>query len=152
MTSNTKVHVVVNQEPHGKATEALIVVSQTVFFIVLFIIIKSYLLDGFGIMNSPESVRKNGLQIAAIYFSIIVTIGLIMIPLYHYEYAILVIIGVVLGISFCIYRDITRTLNGEPLDQLSPTPPSKRSDSPSSKKDDPPRLSKPIIGNSGLEF
>lgn len=146
MTSNAKVHVVVNQQPHGKPTEALIVVSQTVFFIVLFIIIKSYLLDGFGIMNSPESVRKNGLQIAAIYFSIIVTIGLIMIPLYHYEYAILVIIGVVLGISFCIYRDITRTLNGEPLS------PPRRRDPPPSKKDDPPRLSKPIIVSSGLEF
>lgn len=143
MTQNTKVHVVVNQQPHGKSTEGLIVISQTVFFIVLFYIVKSYLLDGFGIMNSPESLKKNALQIGAIYFAIVVLIGIIMIPLYHYEYAILVIIGVIIGISFCIYRDILRTLSGE--QQLVAI----RSD----KKDDlPQQLPNSSITSNKLEF
>lgn len=147
MSQNTKVHVVVNQQPHGKSTEALIVVSQTVFFIVLFYIIKSYLLDGFGIMNSPESLKKNAMQIGAIYFAIVVLIGIIMIPLYHYEYAILVIIGVIVGISFCIYKDINRTLNGEPVSIIKPN---RRNE----KKDDTPQQlpNSNINAASSLEF
>lgn len=154
MSQNTKVHVVVNQQPHGKSTEALIVVSQTVFFIVLFIIVKSYLLDGFGIMNSPEALKKNALQIAAIYFAIIVTISLVMIPLYHYEYAILVIIGVVVGVSFCIYRDINKTLNGEPMDQLPSMDSQRRSEKQQIKREDPPPklLSKSKASVIGVEF
>ena len=102
-----------SENKHSKATEALIVVSQTVFFIVLFVFIKSYLLDNFGIMNDEESLKKNALQIGAIYFSIIVFISVIMIPLYHYEYAIIVIIGVIISISVIIFQDIAKTLRGE---------------------------------------
>ena len=36
-----------------------------------------------------------------------------MIPLYHYEYAIIVIIGVIISISVIIFQDIAKTLRGE---------------------------------------
>jgi len=141
MTQNTS--VIVNQQPHGKSTEALIVVSQTVFFIVLFYVIKSYLLDGVGIMNSPDSLRKNAMQIGAIYFAIVILTGIIMLPLYHYEYAILVIVGVFLGISFLIYRDIIKTLN------MEKTFDTKRID----KKDDLPKhLPYSTTSSNKLEF
>ena len=122
-----KVHVTVNHG-HGNTTEALIVISQVTFFIVLFVMIKSYLLDNFGIMNSADGLKKNALQIAAIYFAIIVLIGMLMIPLYHYEYALLVIIGVICGVSFAIYKDVFNTLNGKTKeDETSQLPKMKQS-------------------------
>ena len=89
------------------ATEGLIIISQTVFFVVLFLLIKSFLLDNFGI-NDIETLRKNALQIAAIYFAIIVFICIGMCPLYHYEFALIVVIGVAISITLIIYRDIIR--------------------------------------------
>jgi len=93
---------------YNLATEGLIIVSQTVFFVVLFLLIKSFLLDNFGIMNDMETLRRNALQIAAIYFAIIVFICIGMCPLYHYEFALIVVIGVAISVMAIIYRDIIR--------------------------------------------
>ena len=97
---------------YNHSTEALIIVSQSVFFIVMFLMIKSYLLDNSGFMSSAEKLKDKAMQVAAIYFAIIVFIGGIMYPLYHYDYALPVLIVVIVGISFVIYRDVTSTLSG----------------------------------------
>lgn len=95
---------------HHHSTEGLIVISQTVFFIVLFIIIKSWLLDNFGVMHSVESLKQNAVQIGAIYFAILVFISVIMFPLYHYDYAAMVILGYGIGVVVVIFRDIQRVI------------------------------------------
>lgn len=95
---------------YNHATEGLIIVSQSVFFIVLFLIVKSYLLDNFGVMDNAETLRKNAVQVGAIYFAIIVFISFIMIPLYHYEYAVVVICGVLIGVAVVIHSDVQKTL------------------------------------------
>lgn len=78
----------------------------------MFLMIKSYLLDNSGFMSSAEKLKDKAVQVAAIYFAIIVFIGGIMYPLYHYDYALPVLIVVIVGISFVIYRDVTSTLSG----------------------------------------
>lgn len=95
---------------YNHATEGLIIVSQSVFFIVLFLIVKSYLLDNFGVMDNAETLKKNAVQVGAIYFAIIVFISFVMIPLYHYEYAIVVICGVLIGVAVVIHSDVQKTL------------------------------------------
>ena len=94
-------------------TEALIIISQTSFFIMLFFIIKGFLLDNFNIMNDALQLKKNALLVASVYFSIIVVISIFMLPLINYEFALIVIIGVICGVFLIIYRDISTVLSGK---------------------------------------
>jgi hypothetical protein len=77
---------------HKLVTEILIVVSQTIFYVFLFFLIKNGLVDRQKMMHSKESLRDNGPQLFAIYFAIFVFIALLMIPLDSYEFATYVVL------------------------------------------------------------
>lgn len=91
---------------HSYATEALLVISQTCFFVFLFIFLKRTLLDNRGMMSTKNNFKENGPQIGAILFAILVLIALMMIPLQNYEYAEAVVISTVLIMFLVVARDI----------------------------------------------
>lgn len=71
---------------HTHATEFLIILSQTVFFVLLFILLKSALIDRRGMMYDSARIEEEKLQLMAIFFAIFVVIGILMIPLESYEF------------------------------------------------------------------
>lgn len=83
--------VIIVQNNHTYATEFLIIVSQTVFFVLLFILMKSALIDRRGMMHSYERIQEEKLQLGALFFAIFVFIAIIMIPLESYEFVHFVI-------------------------------------------------------------
>lgn len=78
--------VVIIQNNHSNATEFLIIVSQTVFFVLLFLLMKSALIDRRGMMHSYDRIMEEKLQLGAIFFSIFVFLALLMIPMHSYEF------------------------------------------------------------------
>ena len=87
---------------HNTSTEILIIVSQTVFFILLFLMLKHGLVDRRGMLSSKERINEDMFQIMAIFFAIFVIIGIFMIPIESYEYA-----HFILPITFCLMFLIT---------------------------------------------
>ena len=108
MSNNTDLNADMGGIEYNKATEGLIIISQTVFFLVLFTLIKSFLLE--RLMNNPDEFQNNKIQIVAIYFSIVVFITLLMTPMYHYKYAAVVVSMIGTGIIIIIYRDVRNVL------------------------------------------
>jgi uncharacterized membrane protein YsdA (DUF1294 family) len=84
MSANNTVIIIQNQ--HSNATEFVIILSQSVFFVFLFLLMKSALIDRRGMMNSQERIMEEKLQIGAIFFAIFVFLGLLMIPMHSYEF------------------------------------------------------------------
>lgn len=84
MSNATSVTVI---NVHNNSTEFLIIVSQTVFFVLLFLMLKSALVDRRGMMYNKQRIMEERLQLVAIFFSIFVVVGIVMIPLESYEYA-----------------------------------------------------------------
>lgn len=72
---------------HNTSTEVLIIISQTVFFVLLFLLLKNGLVDRRGMLSSKERINEEMFQIMAIFFAIFVIIALFMIPIESYEYA-----------------------------------------------------------------
>lgn len=72
---------------HNTSTEVLIIISQTVFFILLFLLLKNGLVDRRGMLSSKERINEDLFQILAIFLAIFVIIALFMIPIESYEYA-----------------------------------------------------------------
>ena len=72
---------------HNTSTEVLIIVSQTVFFVLLFLLLKNGLIDRRGMLSSKERIKDEIFQIMAIFFAIFVIIAIFMIPIESYEYA-----------------------------------------------------------------
>lgn len=72
---------------HNNSTEFLIIVSQSVFFVLLFLMLKSGLVDRRGMMYDKRRIKEEGVQLAAIFFAIFVLIGIMMIPMESYEYS-----------------------------------------------------------------
>lgn len=87
----------ININVHNTSTEVLIVISQTVFFVLLFLLLKNWLVDKRGMLGSKERINEELLQIIAIFFAIFVMVGLFMIPIESYEYA-----HYVVPITYCI--------------------------------------------------
>lgn len=71
---------------HSFATETLIIFSQSLLFIFLFVILKIGLIDRRGMMADVESATENIFQIVAIFFAILVFILIVMLPMHTYEY------------------------------------------------------------------
>lgn len=78
--------VIVVQNNHTHATEFLIILSQTVFFVLLFLVLKNALVDRRGMMHSYERIQEERLQLVAIFFAIFVFVALVMLPLQSYEF------------------------------------------------------------------
>jgi hypothetical protein len=72
---------------HNASTEALLIISSTVFYIVLFLIMKHGLVDKRGMLSSKARVRSDASQISAVFFTIFVLIALFMLPIDSYEYS-----------------------------------------------------------------
>lgn len=105
---------------HNNSTEFLIIVSQTVFFVLLFLILKSALVDRRGMMHSKQRIVEERLQLIAIFFAIFVVVGIIMIPLESYEYAHFVIpITYMLMLSIVAFEMYMVFYNGQNLEKTS---------------------------------
>ena len=89
--SNTTVVVVADTIKHGVTTEGLIIISQTVFFVMIFLLLKNALIDRRGMMYDYNRIREEKLQLAALFFAILVFLSLLMIPVLSYEFVHLVI-------------------------------------------------------------
>lgn len=87
MSNNTTVIVNV----HNTSTEILLVVSSTVFYLLLFLMLKNGLVDKRGMLSSKERINEDMVQIMAIFFAIFVLIAILMIPIDSYEYAMFVV-------------------------------------------------------------
>lgn len=96
------------QVEHSISTELLIVISQTVFFILLFLSLKYSIIDRYGWMDSKEQIQKNLLPIIAIYFAILTIISVIMIPLQYYEYGHIVLITTIISIFFTFAYELRK--------------------------------------------
>jgi hypothetical protein len=83
--SNTTV-VIVNTNNHTNATEFVIILSQSVFFVLLFLLMKKALIDSRGMMYDYNRIQEEKLQLGAIFFAIFVFIALLMVPLESYEF------------------------------------------------------------------
>jgi hypothetical protein len=97
------------------ATEALIVCSQSMFFTVLFFLLKRTLVDNYGLMDNPQRIRDHALPLVAIFISILGTLGVLMIPLQYYSYPRPVLIIVLSSISVIMGLDIWRLRTGRPV-------------------------------------
>jgi hypothetical protein len=98
---------------HSHATEGLIVVSQTVFFVFLFIFLKKSLIDNRGMMSSRSQLNENSLQLVAIFFAIFVFLGVLMLPLIHYEYAEVVVILTASVVAVLVAHDLRKILKDD---------------------------------------
>lgn len=98
---------------HSHATEALMIISQTFFLVFLFIFLKKTLVDNRGMMANRTRMRKNAFQLVAIFFAIIVFLGLLTIPLMNYEYAEIVLIFTLASIGVIISADLKRLSMGQ---------------------------------------
>lgn len=98
---------------HTHATEALIIISQTFFLVFLFLFLKKTLVDNRKMMANRRLMQKNSLQLLSIYFSILVLLFLITIPLWNYKYFEVVAVFVFLIIAFILGHDIKRIMEGK---------------------------------------
>lgn len=97
---------------HTLAAEILIVLSQTIFFVFLFLILKYGIIDRQGWMDDREKVKNNIIPLGAIFFAILTLIGVIMIPLQSYEYGHIVLICTIICIFFLCTYEIKRIYYG----------------------------------------
>lgn len=104
---------------HSVLTEILIVVSQTVFFILLFMSLKYGIIDRYGWMDSKEQIQKNLLPIVAIYFAILTILSVIMIPLQYYEYGHVVLITTIISIFVIFAYEFQRVYYSNHSDNKS---------------------------------
>ena len=112
MTNTT---VIIIQNNHTYATEFLIIMSQTVFFLLIFLILKHGLIDRRGMMHDYNRILEERLQLGAIFFAIIVFIALLMIPLESYEFGHFVIPITYIIIVGVIIWEILLKRNGKSL-------------------------------------
>ncbi len=97
---------------HTHATEALIIISQTFFLVFLFLFLKKTLVDNRKMMANRRLMQKNSLQLVSIFFSILVLLFLITIPLWNYKYSEIVAVFVLAIIAAILGHDIKRILEG----------------------------------------
>ena len=64
-------------------------------------------------MANRKVMRKNALQLAAIFFSIVVMLALLTIPLWNYRYAEVVMLFVLVCIAGILIHDIKRVTEGQ---------------------------------------
>jgi len=98
---------------HTHATEALIIISQTFFLVFLFLFLKKTLVDNRKMMANRRLMQKNSLQLVSIFFSILVLLFLITIPLWNYKYSEIVAVFVLAIIAAILGHDIKRILEGQ---------------------------------------
>ena len=115
--TDTNSTVILIQNNHTHATEFLIIVSQTVFFVLLFLLMKSALIDRRGMMHNYERIQDEKLQLGAIFFAIFVLLGILMIPLESYEFVhyvipltYFIVIGLIIWEINVVYKKRGTTL------------------------------------------
>lgn len=117
-----------SDDPHSIVTEVELIVTQTFFYIVLFVLLKKTLIDKRGMLDSYERFNEDKLQIIAIYFAIIVFIALIMLSIHSYEFKHFVV-PITFGIILCIigmetrnvFRKGSGTFSSSPTSTILPT-------------------------------
>lgn len=108
--TNTTALVVDN---HSFITESQLIISQTFFYVCLFIALKKTLIDKRGMMDSYSRFNEEKLQIGAIYFAIVVLIVLMMLSIHSYEFKHFVIPITFTIIGGIILYEIRRVLSDE---------------------------------------
>ena len=88
-------------------TEAVLIISGSVCFIVFFKEMEKFIVDKHKLMSDSGTAKKNLIQLLAIYFAIYILLIIGMSPLYHYDYSAYVV-GIVitytgLGLLYKVY-------------------------------------------------
>lgn len=84
---NSEFNTNMEVQKHSLATETLIVISQSMLFVLLFYILKIGLIDKRGMLAHKDALDENIFQVIAILFAIITFIILSMLTMHTYEYA-----------------------------------------------------------------
>lgn len=100
-------------DPHSYATELVLVASQTVFYVLLFVLLKQAFVDQRGMMSTYDTFRENGVQLFAIFFAIFTILLILLIPLHSYEYVDVVIGLTLLCIGIYMGAEIHRLKKGQ---------------------------------------
>lgn len=129
---------------HTHATEALIIISQTFFLVFFFVFLKKSLVDNRKMMANRRVMRKNALQLAAIFFSIIVLLVLLTIPLWNYAYAEIIMLFVLVSIAGILIHDIKHVTKGQGVSE-APEEESDSEDEGTKKIDTTTTTSKTVI-------
>lgn len=101
---------------HTWATEALIVLSQTFFFIMLFLTMKYGIIERQGWLENREKAKEHLIPLITIYIAILGIIGIIMIPLQNYEYGHVVLLTTMISISVIFAYEFRKLYYGNNSD------------------------------------
>lgn len=77
---------------HDTSTEFLLITSSTLFYILIFLILKNSLVDKKGMLSSKERIKDDALQITALFCTIFALLGALMtftIDSYQYSHVVI---------------------------------------------------------------
>ena len=87
-------------------TEIVLVLSQSVCFVVFFNFMQKFIIDRPGLMRDTEVAKKNIVQLLAIYFAIYIILFICMSPLYHYNYSVIVVSIVIIVTGSLLFQRV----------------------------------------------
>ena len=96
-------------------TECVLVLSQSVCFVVFFNFMQKYIIDKPGLMADSTVAKKNIIQLMAIYFAIYIILFLGMSPLYHYNYSAIVVSIVVIITGSLLFKRVYKLSDVKPI-------------------------------------
>ena len=108
----------VTARQHTNATEFVIIISQTVFYIVLFLFLKKTLLDNQNLLSSRDNIKKKLPLVLSIIFTIYAIILILMLPCLNYIYAEIVFVLVYLIITSMLFRTFRQAYFRTPTKML----------------------------------
>ncbi|GBG32370.1 Hypothetical Protein FCC1311_085952 [Hondaea fermentalgiana] len=101
----------------------------TTFYLLLFVVLKRVLVDQHGMMSSREALRRNRVQLAAIYFAIFTLVVILLLPLHSYEYVDVVAASTLVVAAGLLIREV-RALPARDLVAPPPAPAPARKEEP----------------------
>ena len=97
---------------HSIGAEVLIVISQLTFFVMLFVLMKHVLVDKTGMTRDAARVRRDWVQLLAVYFAMFVLVSIVMIPLETYEFVHFVVTLTFFACATIALVDLRMALTG----------------------------------------
>ena len=91
---------------HTHATEFVIIISQTVFYVVLFLFFKKTLLDNQKLITTRNKIIKKLPLILSIIFTIYAIIFILMLPCLNYIYAEIVFVLTYFIITLILIKSV----------------------------------------------
>ncbi len=110
-------------------TEAVLILSGSVCFIVLFKEMERFIVDNNNLMTDKDTAKKNLIQLLAIYFAIYILLIIGLSPLYHYAYSTFVVLIVLIYTGIGLFYKLY-TLGGAEISIVNQLPSFKSNHSP----------------------